>query len=276
MTQIFPISSTTPQQQSSTTPSPPQNQFGEDTFLKLLVAQLQYQDPLAPADGTQFLTQTAQFTQLETLQKIESQLEAQTKSNQMLSAASMVGRSVTYSISQATGQASTPSPTTVVSVRGTLPIDAANDVSSTAQTKIYTKSGSQVPLSLKFSHTASGWTVQAMNGNQQLGAPIAMHFDSGNHPTNDVTIPSSTLDQISGTTGNWPPGGITLAFGGSDDPTRLALSSGPSTIAAVEQNGNDGNSATGVVTGIHMTTDGPALVIGGKNIPLTAITDVIQ
>jgi flagellar basal-body rod modification protein FlgD len=35
------------------------------TFLKLLVSQLKYQNPLNPADGTQFVTQLAQFTTLE-------------------------------------------------------------------------------------------------------------------------------------------------------------------------------------------------------------------
>ena len=34
-------------------------------FLQLLVAQIKNQDPLNPADGIQFLTQLAQFTQLE-------------------------------------------------------------------------------------------------------------------------------------------------------------------------------------------------------------------
>jgi flagellar hook assembly protein FlgD len=37
----------------------------EQTFLQLLVAQLQYQDPSQPADGTQFVTQLAQFSDLE-------------------------------------------------------------------------------------------------------------------------------------------------------------------------------------------------------------------
>ncbi len=37
----------------------------KDTFLRLLVAQLKNQDPLNPADGTAFVAQLAQLTQLE-------------------------------------------------------------------------------------------------------------------------------------------------------------------------------------------------------------------
>jgi flagellar basal-body rod modification protein FlgD len=40
-------------------------QVSEQQFLQLLVAQLQNQDPLNPMDGTQFVSQLAQFSQLE-------------------------------------------------------------------------------------------------------------------------------------------------------------------------------------------------------------------
>lgn len=67
--------------------------FGDkDTFLKLLVAQLKYQDPSSPADSTQFLAQTAQFTQVEKLGDIVDML----KSQRMIGASSLVGRTVTY------------------------------------------------------------------------------------------------------------------------------------------------------------------------------------
>jgi flagellar basal-body rod modification protein FlgD len=48
-------------------PTKPVDKLGADknTFLKLLVAQLKNQDPLNPADGTQFVTQLAQFSSLE-------------------------------------------------------------------------------------------------------------------------------------------------------------------------------------------------------------------
>jgi flagellar basal-body rod modification protein FlgD len=64
----------------------------QDTFLKLLVAQLKYQDPTNPADSTQFLAQTAQFTQVEKLGQIADMLSAQ----QLIGASALVGRTVTY------------------------------------------------------------------------------------------------------------------------------------------------------------------------------------
>ncbi|GAB1694693.1 flagellar hook assembly protein FlgD [Krasilnikovia sp. M28-CT-15] len=68
------------------------NLADQDTFLKLLVAQLKYQDPSNPADSTQFLAQTAQFTQVEKLGKIESILQAQ----QLIGASALVGQTVSY------------------------------------------------------------------------------------------------------------------------------------------------------------------------------------
>jgi flagellar basal-body rod modification protein FlgD len=47
-----------------------------DTFLKLLVAQLQYQNPLDPTDSVQFVTQLAQFSQLEQTTQMAQDLSA--------------------------------------------------------------------------------------------------------------------------------------------------------------------------------------------------------
>jgi flagellar basal-body rod modification protein FlgD len=64
----------------------------QDTFLKLLVAQMKYQDPSKPADSTQFLAQTAQFSQVEKLGQIADMIKGQ----QLIGASSLVGRTVTY------------------------------------------------------------------------------------------------------------------------------------------------------------------------------------
>src|SRR5579883_2152105 len=47
----------------------------EGMFLQLLVAQLQNQDPLNPTDGTQFVSQLAQFSELEQVIGIRSDIE---------------------------------------------------------------------------------------------------------------------------------------------------------------------------------------------------------
>ena len=52
----------------------------EDTFLKLLVSQIQHQDPLNPADGVQFLTQLTGYSQLEQLMQINQELAPTTTS----------------------------------------------------------------------------------------------------------------------------------------------------------------------------------------------------
>ena len=68
----------------------------KDTFLKLLVAQLKYQDPSNPADSTQFLAQTAQFTQVEKLTQLVDDQQSMMSTQRMLSAGTMVGRTVSF------------------------------------------------------------------------------------------------------------------------------------------------------------------------------------
>jgi flagellar basal-body rod modification protein FlgD len=57
-------------QQASTSLSAANSQLGTTDFLKLLVAQLQNQDPLNPADSQQFASQLATFSSLEQLVSI--------------------------------------------------------------------------------------------------------------------------------------------------------------------------------------------------------------
>lgn len=66
-------------------------------FLQLLVAQLQNQDPLNPMDDTTFVTQLAQFTELETLNNISTNMDTVIEGMQRqenLSASSFLGKYV--------------------------------------------------------------------------------------------------------------------------------------------------------------------------------------
>lgn len=46
--------------------------MGPDMFLKLLVAQLQYQNPMSPSDPTAMLSQVSQYAQVEALNKLQT------------------------------------------------------------------------------------------------------------------------------------------------------------------------------------------------------------
>ena len=52
------------------------NGVSKDTFLQLLVAQIKNQDPLSPADSTQFVAQLAQFSELEQVIGIRGDISA--------------------------------------------------------------------------------------------------------------------------------------------------------------------------------------------------------
>ena len=57
---------------SSSKTNPTGGLANESTFLTLLVAQLKNQDPMSPTDGTQFVSQLAQFSSLEQLININT------------------------------------------------------------------------------------------------------------------------------------------------------------------------------------------------------------
>ena len=54
---------------SSTTPN---NQLGPDSFMKLMIAQLQAQDPTNPLDPSQFMSQLVQFNTLDQITQIHT------------------------------------------------------------------------------------------------------------------------------------------------------------------------------------------------------------
>ena len=49
--------------------------LGQDAFLKLLLTQLQHQDPTQPMKDTEFIAQLAQFSQLEKLTDISQSMK---------------------------------------------------------------------------------------------------------------------------------------------------------------------------------------------------------
>jgi flagellar basal-body rod modification protein FlgD len=85
----------------------------QDTFLKLLVAQLKYQDPSNPADATQFLSETAQFTVVQKLEALSTLDQQVLDAARAQSAAGLIGKQVTYTDYAGTTRTGTVTGTTL-------------------------------------------------------------------------------------------------------------------------------------------------------------------
>src|SRR5712691_13440170 len=98
MTEISPSSSflnsvqvpqTTGTKPSTTTGS---SKLGKQDFLKLLMAQLQNQDPMKPMDDTQMIAQMAQFSALEASQQLNATMQTSNNMQTVLQAGALIGK----------------------------------------------------------------------------------------------------------------------------------------------------------------------------------------
>lgn len=73
------------------------SQSDKDMFMRLLLAQIENQDPLKPTEQTDFVAQLAQFSSLEGIQNLSNSVQdigAMYRSSQALQATALVGREV--------------------------------------------------------------------------------------------------------------------------------------------------------------------------------------
>ncbi|KQT66089.1 MULTISPECIES: flagellar hook assembly protein FlgD [unclassified Aureimonas] len=74
-----------------------------DAFLKLLVAQMQNQDPLNPTDATEQLSQLASFSNVEQSIKVNQKLESMLTLSSLTQADAVIGRTITTADGTASG-----------------------------------------------------------------------------------------------------------------------------------------------------------------------------
>lgn len=120
-------------------------ELGQRAFLELMITQLENQDPLSPQDNTEFISQLAQFSSVESLDTLNTNFDQFANSfvaNQALQASTLVGRSVTV-----------PAEQTMLTSGGL--VSASINVPSSSddlQISIYTESGElvdQIPLGVQ-------------------------------------------------------------------------------------------------------------------------------
>jgi flagellar basal-body rod modification protein FlgD len=82
-------SSTAATTAATTTPEGSNSVLGQNDFLKLMIAQLQAQNPLQPSNTNEFLSELAQITQVEQTTNLAN-------ANELSGAVQLIGRTVSY------------------------------------------------------------------------------------------------------------------------------------------------------------------------------------
>lgn len=90
------IQETTSQNSLKNTSKTSNDGMDKDAFLQLLVAQMKYQDPLEPTSNTEYISQYAQFSQVEQMQNMAGSMDLQR-------ASSLVGEEVYIKTTTSTG-----------------------------------------------------------------------------------------------------------------------------------------------------------------------------
>ena len=115
--------------------------LGRDEFLRMLITQLENQDPLNPQDATEFTAQLAQFSSLDQLFSMRSAIEdlsAVQGSTNALSVASLIGRRVSAETSLLEVPANGSAPPEVACTYAPINPEASVDSNSTGTSQVRT------------------------------------------------------------------------------------------------------------------------------------------
>lgn len=135
-------------------------------FLRLITTQMQDQNPLQPADPTQFLSQLEQMSQVSSMQSMQSalgSLQTTLQSSQMANGAALIGQTVLAPANTAT----------LDSNGGTVTGAVAAPSGARAVTVTITNSNGALVNSFQVAPAATGLTNFTWNGTNSNGTPVA-------------------------------------------------------------------------------------------------------
>jgi len=233
MTAVQPAGTTSSSAAATTSGASASSKLGENDFLKILVSQLENQDPLNPMDGEQFAAQLAQFSSLEQLIQINSTLSQQSSANGQATAvneaalaASLIGRTIEANGDQLQVGASANNLSVTVDVGGT---------GGKAQVQVLDASGNV--LCTHDLGTVSGGTQALTWSNQVNGSP---ELAAGTY-TYKVTVTASdgsaatVTPYITGTVDGveMQSSGVVLRIGGISVPIGYLVAIEPASGSSV-------------------------------------------
>lgn len=141
---------------------PSNMQISESGFLQLISAQMQSQNPLQPADPTQFLTQLEGMSEVSSMQNVQTSINALTssmQSSQVLSGTALLGHTVLA-----------PGASAALSAGGTVGGAVTAPAGASALTVSITDASGALVKSFSVPPQASGLTYYAWDGTTSSGA----------------------------------------------------------------------------------------------------------
>ncbi len=193
------VSTTGSTSNSSSAQSTNNQIMGKDDFMKMMVAQLQHQDPLNPMDGTQFASQLAQFSTLEQMQNLNTTMTAAVNANAQLTqsvnntlVATLIGRNVKLDGNSVAlnGQSS-------VSLGYNLPSEAQS-----VSVDIYNSSGALVKTiadcSTNKGDNKLSWNLTDNNGNKLADGNYTFKVSAKSYDGSDMTTTSFKIGAVTG------------------------------------------------------------------------------
>jgi flagellar basal-body rod modification protein FlgD len=114
---------------TGTTFTNPSDNLGENDFLKLMMIQLQNQDPLNPSDPTQYMSELANFSSLEQQTQIAQSTSSAATQQASSSALGLLGHTVSYKDASGVTQTGTVSKVNFTSAGPALTIGSTSGIS---------------------------------------------------------------------------------------------------------------------------------------------------
>lgn len=179
---------TTVTSSSNTTVSNPGAQLDSQAFMKLLLTELQYQDPTSPMDTDKMLTQTSQLSALEAQNATKTAMQSMTTAFQT---------SANYSLSSAIGKMADTGLTTLAVSNGTggtfdvyLPSDT---LSSTVS--IVDSTGNTTYKTFTYDAKSKGTFQVKWDGSNDAGSKVAdgNYYVKVNYTSTDGTNGTTTI-----------------------------------------------------------------------------------
>lgn len=161
--------------------------LAKDQFLKILVAQMKYQDPMNPVKGTDFTNQLAQFSSLEQLIQVNDNLGSFRTGQEQLGQLAMTNFLGKHVLSEGSG----------ITVTNGTPTKACYEVLENAKSgslTVFDESGTIVRIT-DLGQKASGRYDVSWDGKDMQGNPVpdgAYHFQTDFYDAEGEYLPSQS------------------------------------------------------------------------------------